>query len=63
MIKLTRLEFKDNTTVCRDLYIKRSTINGLSIDFEDGEQYTIVYFGTHVEYVKETPEEIMKMLG
>ena len=62
MIKLTRLEFKNDTTVCRDLYIRRSTINGLSIDFQDGEQYTIVYFGTHVQYVKETPEEIMKML-
>ena len=63
MIKLTRFEFKDVTTVCRDLYIRRSTINGLSIDFQDGEQYTIVYFGTHVEYVKETPEEIMDRLG
>ncbi len=63
MIKLTRLEFKDDTIICRDLYIRRSTINGLSVDFEDGEQYTIVYFGTHVVYVKETPEEIMKMLG
>ncbi len=63
MIKLTRLEFKDDATVCRDLYIRRSTINGLSVDFEDGEPYTIVYFGTHVEYVKETPEEIMRMLG
>ena len=63
MIKLTRIEFKDDTTVCRDLYIRRSTINGLSIDFQDGEQYPIVYFGTHVEYVKETPEEIMERLG
>ena len=63
MIKLTRLEFKDDITVCRDLYIRRSTINGLSVDFENGEQYTIVYFGTHVEYVKETPEEIMERLG
>ena len=62
MTNLPRLQFKNDTTVCRDLYIRRSTINGLSIDFQDGEQYTIVYFGTHVEYVKETPEEIMKML-